>query len=155
MFSALFSFLGGSAFRFLIGRATEWLEKRQEHLQEMERLRLESQLANEAHTRQKELIQLQSDLKLTEIKLVGENAVSLSEADAFKEAMKVANTPTGIKWIDGWNGTIRPAAASIALSLWALKVIKAALVLTDWDSNLVASILGYYFADRNLGKRGK
>lgn len=155
MFTALFSFLGGSAFRFIIGRATDWLEKRQNHLQEMERLKLESQLANDQHTRQKELIQLQSDLKIGEIKLVGEQAIGLEEAKAFTEAMKTANQPTGNKYIDAWNGAIRPGAASVALALWLLSILKAALILADWDKNLIASILGYYFADRNIGKSKK
>lgn len=131
----------------------EWLEKRQDHLQEMERLRLEEQLAQGNHARQLGLIKLQSDLKLGEIKLVGENAVGLAEAQAFAESMKVANTPTGVRWIDGWNGSIRPAAASVAVALWFLKILKAGLVLTDWDANLIASILGYYFADRHIGKK--
>jgi hypothetical protein len=152
MFSALISFLGGSAFRFVIGRAMEWLEKRQDHLQEMEHLRLQESLEAGRHTRQQQLITLQANLKLSEVKLVGETAVGLEEARAFTEAMKVVNAPTGVKIIDGWNASIRPAAASVAVCLWLLKVLKAGLVLTEWDANLVASILGYYFADRHIGK---
>lgn len=155
MFSALISFLGGSAFRFIIGRAMEWMEKRQDHLQELEKMKLDAELADRANERQIKLVQLQADLKLGEIKLVGENAIGLAEANAFTEAMKVANTPTGIKWIDGWNGCIRPGTATFAGAMWFLKVAKAGFALTDWDMNLVSSILGYFFADRNLGKRGK
>lgn len=152
MLSAIFSFLGGSAFRFLIGQATDWLQKRQEHLQEIERIREQEKLDAAAHERQMAMIRLQADLKVNEVKLTGEAAVSAAEAQAFVEAMKKSNTPTGVKWIDGWNGMIRPMCATISVLLWLLSILKAALVLTEWDKNLVASIIGYYFADRHIGK---
>lgn len=152
-FPALISFLGGATARAVIGHVIKWFEQKQTHQQEMEKLRLDAELAQGAHARQLELINQQASLKLGEIKLVGENAIGLAEANAFTEAMKVANTPTGVRWIDGWNGIIRPAAASVAIGLWLSKVIKAGLVLTAWDENLVASILGFFFADRQLSKR--
>jgi hypothetical protein len=155
VFSAILSFLGGSAFRFVIERATQWLEKRQEFLQEIQRLREQEKIDQAAHIRQQELIRLQSDLKLGEIKLVGETQIGLEEAKAFTEAMKVANRPTGVKWIDAWNGSIRPLTATISVLLWLLSIIKAALVITEWDKNLIASVLGYYFADRHIGKSRK
>lgn len=150
--SALFSFLGGSAFRFIIGSVTDWLQKKQDFANELEHMRLQEEIDQAAHVRQQELIKLQSDLKLTEIKLVGEAAVNQVEAQAFTEAMKQANTPTGIPWVDAWNGTIRPLTATICVSLWGLKIVRAFFELTAWDENLIASVLGYYFADRHIGK---
>ena len=41
MFSALFSFLGGSVFRMIWGEVSSFIEKRQEHAQEIERMRLQ------------------------------------------------------------------------------------------------------------------
>ncbi|MBF6561449.1 MAG: hypothetical protein IVW56_14295 [Candidatus Binataceae bacterium] len=152
MFSALLSFLGGSAFRFVIGRATDWLEKRQEYLQEIARIREQEKLDAAAHERQMAMIRLQAELKVNEVKLAGEAAVSTAEAQAFVEAMKTANAPIGVKWVDAWNGLIRPLCATISVLLWLLSIVKAALVLTEWDKNLVASIIGYYFADRHIGK---
>lgn len=152
---ALISFLGGAAARAVIGHVIKWFEQKQTHQQEMERLRLQADLDQGAHVRQLDLIKQQAELKLGEIKLVGENAIGLAEAQAFTEAMKVSNQPTGNKFIDAWNGGIRPATASVAIALWLLKVIQAGLVLTSWDENLIASALGYFFADRQLGKRNK
>lgn len=153
--SSLISFLGGSAFRFIIGQATDWLQKRQAHLQEIERLREQEKIDQAAHVRQMDQIKLQADLKLGEIKLVGETQVGTAEAQAFVEAMKVTNTPTGVKWIDAWNGSIRPLIATIATLLWLLKVVQAGLVLTQWDSDLISAVFGYYFADRHISKAGK
>lgn len=153
IFSAILSFLGGATARAVIGHAIGWLEKKQNHAQEMDRMRLQAELDQSAHDRNTALIQLQASLNVAEIKLVGENAIGLAEAQAFTEAMKAANKPTGVRWIDGWNGAIRPSAATISIALWLLKFVKGGLVLTSWDEQLVASILGYYFADRHMGKR--
>lgn len=150
---ALLSFLGGATARAVIGHVIKFFEKKQDHQQEMEKMRLQAELDQGAHNRQLALIAQQADLKLGEIKLVGEQAIGLAEAQAFTEAMKHANTPSGNPIVDAWNGSIRPAAASIAIIIWLLKIIKAGLTITAWDENLVASILGYYFADRQLGKR--
>lgn len=150
---AIFSFLTGAVGRALIGHLLDWFQKKQEHIQELERIREQETIDQAKHVRQLDLIKQQSDLKIGEIKLVGETTVSVEEAKAFTAAMDRINTPTGVKWIDGWNGTIRPAAATIALAIWLLKIIKAGATLSQWDSDLVSAILGYYFADRHLGKK--
>lgn len=150
---AIFSFLGGAAFRYALGRLIDWLEAKQKFREEQARIAQQEQIDGARHLRQLELIKLQSDLKLGEIKLVGETQIGLEEAKAFTEAMKVANQPTGNARIDAWNGCIRPAAATMALALWFLKVLRSGFELTAWDTDLVSSILGFYFADRHLGKR--
>lgn len=155
MFSALFSFLGGSVFRMIWGEVSDWVKKRQEHAQEMERMRLESGLEAERHQRDMARISLQHDLKVSEVKVVGDVEIGKLEATAFATAMKEAQKPTGIAWVDAWNGCIRPAAASIALGLWALALVQAGFITTDWDKELVGVILGFYFADRSLSKRAK
>lgn len=152
MFSALFTFLGGAAFRYLVQRGMDWLEDRQDHLQEIDRIKLQEQIDQGKHVRQKELIELQASLKVQEVKLVGEQQIGLEEAKAFTEAMKVANQSTGNKIIDAWNGGIRPAAASVAIAIWLLKLVSQGMALVQWDQELVSAILGYYFADRSLGK---
>lgn len=150
---ALLSFLGGATARAVIGHVIEWLKKKQDHLQEMDRLRLEAELDAGRHARQQETIRLQAELKVQEVKVVAEGAIGLEEAKAFTAAQEALRQPTGIKFVDGWNGSIRPAAASIAILIWIAKIVKAGFAITAWDENLVASILGYYFADRQLGKR--
>lgn len=150
--SAIVSFLGGSAFRFIINGVTEWLQKRQEHLQELQRIQAQEAIDQARHVRQLEMIRLQSDLKLTEVKLIGEAAVSQEEAKAFTAAMDRVNAPTGFRPIDAWNGSIRPLIATVAALLWILKVVKAGLVITQWDSDLMSAVFGYYFADRHIGK---
>jgi len=152
MLSALLSFLGGSAFRFLVGTVIDLLKAKQEHAQQLELMKLQSQLEAERAERTNATIRLQAELGVKQVEAQGAAAVSVSEARAFEEAQKVANTPTGIRFIDAWNGTIRPGAATISLAIWILSIVKNAFAIVEWDKNLVASILGYYFADRHIAK---
>ena len=151
--SAILSFIGGAAGRAIIGQLIDWLKAKQEHQQQMELQRLQGELDAKRAEQQMAQIRLQAELGVKQIEVAGDAEVKKAEAAAFVEAMKNSNAPTGNKYIDAWNGSIRPAAASIALALWFLKLVKAAFALTDWDQNLVASILGYYFADRHIAKR--
>lgn len=153
--SALFSFLGGSAFRMIWGEIAAWMNKKQDHAHEMDMMRLQSTLEAERHTRNLEQLRLAADLKLTEVRVAGDLAIEKAAADAFTEAQKTLRAPSGIKWVDGWNGSIRPAMATIALALWVFALAKAGFVTGDWDRELIAGILGFYIADRTLAKRGK
>lgn len=155
MFSALFSFIGGSAFRMVWGEVSAWLNKKLEHQQELDAMRLQAELEAARHERDMARLKLQSDLGIKEIQIAGDAAVAKSEADAFLEAMKTANKPTGIAIVDAWNGIIRPSAATISLALWIGNLIQAGFALVEWDRNLVGAILGYFFADRSLAKRAK
>lgn len=152
MFSALFTFLGGAAFRYALGRVIDWLEKRQDFLQEQKRLEAQERYEAARAERTNATIRLQAELGIQQVQIAGNVAADVEAAKAFTEAMKTANQPTGNVFIDAWNGSIRPAAASIALLLWMLQLLKAALAFTDWDRDLISSVLGFYFADRHMGK---
>lgn len=155
MLSALFSFLGGSAFRMIWGEASAYFNKKQDHQHEKEMLTLQSDLEDKAHQRQLESLRLQNEMGVKMVEIQRDAAVATEEAKAFTEAMKEAFKPTGIFWIDAWNGTIRPQFAQLALVLWFLKLAAQNFVMDEWDMGLVAGVLGYFIADRSLGKRNK
>lgn len=155
MFSALFSFLGGSVFRMIWGEVSSFLNKRQDQAHEIERMTLQAELDDKAHQRTLENLRLQSELNVRVVEAQSAADQASKAADAFTEAMKTAFLPIGVAWVDAWNGTIRPAAATVALCLWVLALAKAGFIVNDWDRELVGVILGFYFADRSLGKRGK
>jgi len=155
MFGALFSFLGGSVFRMVWGEIASFVQKKQDHQHEQEMVRLQAALDDSRHKREMERLRLQSDLDVKEIQVAGDIQINAKETDAFIEAIKASAVPTGVKWVDAWNGSIRPAAASIALMLWVLALANAGFSIGDWDRELVGVVLGFYFADRSLGKRGK
>lgn len=155
MIEALFSFLGGSVFRMIWGEVSAWYNKRQDHTFELERLRLQTEIDDRAHQRNQEALRLQSELGIKTIEAKMEADVATAEADAFVKAMESAFKPTGWSFVDIWNGIIRPTAATIALALWVMKLHSQNWMMQEWDITLAGTVLGFFFADRSLGKRGK
>lgn len=155
MIEAIFSFLGGSAFRMIWGEVVAWKNKKLDHEQEMARMQLQAELDDKAHQRTQDALRLQAQLGIQTIEAKAEADVSELEAAAFNTAMGEAFKPSGIKLVDVWNGVIRPFAASLALYLWFRKLDGQNFTMTDWDYTLVGTILGFFFASRELAKRGK
>jgi hypothetical protein len=155
MFTSLFAFLGGSAFRMIWGEVSNYLTKYQDQKHEKEMMLVQSQLDDKRAEREAAQLRLSHELGVRMVEVQRDAEVAKAEADAFKEAMAQAFKPTGIMWLDAWNGCIRPAGASIALGLWALILYRQGFTPTPWDLDLVAGMLGFFFADRSLGRRGK
>ena len=155
MIEALFSFLGGSVFRMIWGEASAWINKKQDHAFEIERLRLQNELDDKAHIRNQETLRLQNELGIQMVEAKGQADVATTEAEAFNALIQNAFKPTGYAFVDVWNGIIRPSAATIALVLWCLKLSNQGWKMDDWDITLAGTVLGFFFADRSLGKRGK
>lgn len=153
--SALFSFLGGSAFRAIWGEIAAYFDKKMDHQFEMERMSKQGDLDQAAHERLIEQLRLQNELGIKTIQVQGEQVVNAEDAKAFGEAMKGLTAKTGNKWVDAWNGGIRPLAATIVLLLWVWKLAAAKGVMDAWDTELAGAVLGFFFANRSLGQRGK
>lgn len=153
--SAILSFLGGSAFRLMMGEIVSFLSSRQEQKHTVEMMRVQAELEASQHARQLEGIRLQAELGVKTIQVQAEKDVSVAEAEAFKVLVAEAQKPTGIVWIDAWNASIRPAFGTICLALWGLSLYRTEFKLTEWDTSLMAVIIGFYFADRSLRKVGR
>lgn len=153
--SALISFLGGSAFRMIFGEISAWMTKKQDHMQEVERLRLQAELDAAQHARNLEAIRVQADLGVKTIAVQAEAALTQIETDAWSKLVDSTTKTTGILFLDIWNGTIRPLLATLAILVVVAQIAHNGFTLTDWDRELVAAILGIYLADRQLTKRGK
>lgn len=155
MISAIFSFLGGSVFRMIWGEVSNFITKRQDHSQEMERMRLQAEQDAAQHARNLESIKVQAELGVKEIRVKADADLDRIDAEGFYAASKEAMKPTGIWLVDLWNGIIRPLCATIAVAMWVLSLYRAGWTLGAWDQELTAAVLGFFFADRTLGKRGK
>ena len=155
MISALFSFLGGSVFRMVWGEASAYLNKRQDHAHEVEMLKVQKELDDARQVRELEQMRLANELGLKTLEVQKDAAIAAGELDAFSKAIEAAARPTGIKWVDAWNGSIRPSYATVALFLWLVKVSAQGFKMDAFDAELLAVVAGFYFADRSLGKRGK
>ena len=155
MFSAILSFLGGSAFRMIWGEFSTWFTAARDHAREMDRMRLQGELEAAQHARNLEAIRVQADLKVQVVRVQGEMDVAKLEAEGWANSVKEGQKPTGIWLIDAWNASIRPAAASLALWLWFRQLYVAQWTMQGRDWDMVCAILGWFFADRTMGKRGK
>jgi hypothetical protein len=155
MFSAIISFLGGSAFRLIWGEVSAWLTKRQDHRFEVERLKLQGDLDAAQHARNLEAILVQADLGVRTIQVQAEADLSKLDVQAWGQAVADVGKQTGIRFLDSWNGSIRPLLATVSIAVVVFEVVRNGFVLTDWDRELVGAILGIYVADRTLSKRGK
>ncbi len=155
MLTTLLSFLGGSVFRMLWGEVSAWLTARQQHAQELDRLRLQAEIDAAQHARNLESIKLQADLGVQTIRVQAEADTGRAEADAWRSAVESIGRSTGIWLVDAWNGIIRPLTATICLGLWVLHVAQGGWKLDEQGWSILSAALGLYLADRALAKRGK
>jgi hypothetical protein len=155
MFSAIVSFLGGSAFRMVWGEISSYFTARQQHAQEVERMKLQGELDAAAHARNLEAIKVQADLGVKTIQVQAEADAGRIDVSAWAQAVADVGKKTGIQFLDIWNGSVRPLLATISIAVVVFEVVKHGFELSDWDRELVGAILGMYVADRTLAKRGK
>lgn len=152
---AIISFLGGGAFRAVWGEVSTWLNNKQAHSQEMERMKLQNDLQIAASAQQLAMVQATSAAGIQTIQAQSQAAMSVADADAFTAGLKAAATPTGVKWVDAWNGMVRPAFATVVLILWLGIVVEQDFKPSVWDLELMGSVAGFFFADRSLRRAGK
>lgn len=153
--SALVAFLGGSVFRMIFGWFSSWWDKKTDHAHEMQRMELQGKLDADQHARNQEAIRLQAELGVKTIQVQGELDLEKIDAAGFYDSVRESMKPTGIKLVDGWNGIIRPLAATIALWLWVVALNEAGWKMSEWDKELVGVILGFFFASRMMQQNGK
>lgn len=155
MLTAILSFFGSSLFRSIWGEVSSYLTKRREAKQELDMLEAQMRLEAQRHAQNQESLRLQNDLGIKEIRVRSEADMSLAETEGWAKAVETATKPTGYAWVDIWNGSVRPAWATVSLGLWCLMLYRRDWVPTDWDLGIIGAVIGFYIADRSLGKRGK
>ena len=155
MITALLSFLGGNVFRMIFGEVISYLNKKQDHAQEIDRLKLQNDLDAAQHERNLKAITVQAELGVKTIQVQAEAAISETEAQGWLEAVKSTATKTGILWVDAWNAVIRPAVATWSVAMMTLAEIGAVAQLSEQTWAICGAALGIYLADRSLFKRGK
>lgn len=155
MISALLSFLGGSIFRAIWGEVSAWMNKRQDHEHELERIKLQESIDAAQHARQLESIKTQADMGIKTIQVQAEAAVSQIESDAWGKVVEGTTKAIGIWFIDAWNGIIRPLVATWAIVMITVNFAQKGWLLDDNGWMLASAALGLYLADRTLFKRGK
>jgi hypothetical protein len=155
MITSLMAFLGGSVFRMLWGEISSFLTKKQENAHELEMIRLQGTLAIETHTRNLEAMKTQAGLGIQVIREQASATSSAIETAAWLEAVKGTTKSVGIKFIDAWNGIIRPLVATWSIILISIYYYQMGFILDENGWGICGAALGIYLADRTLFKRGK
>ena len=154
MISAVLSFLGGSVFRMIWGEVSSWVNKKLEHTQEMDRMRLQADLDERAHQRRMESVRFEAEQQVKIIHVQAEAAVGQLEAEGWLEAVKATGRKVGVAWVDAWNAGIRPGLATWGIIMLTLEAFALAQI-TEGTASVIFAALGIFVADRTLGKKGK
>jgi len=154
MITALISFLGGNVFRMIFGEVISFLNKKQDHAQEVERMKIQADLDAAQHARNLAGIRVQAELGVKTIQVQAEAVVGEIEAQGWLEAVKATAIKTGVAWVDAWNAVIRPGVATWSIIMMTLGEFSV-ITLSENTVALAGCALGIYLADRSLFKRGK
>lgn len=106
-----------------------------EHGRELERMDRTAEI-------QLKMLDKQTDAKLAEI----EAGVAMEEMRAFRAQMEniyKQQRPTGIRWVDGWNATLRPFAVTLTTLIFTFG---ASCIIYGVANELMAGRLGPYEA---------
>jgi hypothetical protein len=147
--TAILSFLGSAVFRWLLEKVFNIVERKQDHGQELERIKMQAEVDAAQHLRNLEMLEVQSRLKLDLVKEEHRGAFEAAEGEAFIESIKAAK-PSGIPWIDAWGGTIRPMVSTVCVGIWLASFVQRGFVANEFDLALIGSVIGWHFGTRSL-----
>ena len=155
MIETLLAFLGGNAFRLIWGEVSAAWSRFQDHRHELAMLEVQSRIDAARHAQNLEAIRVQAELGVQTIRVQGDADVARGEVDAWLEGVRATTVRTGVAWVDAWNGSIRPALATVSILMVAGDWIAAGWDLDNYSWTLVSAVIGVYIADRSLLARGK
>lgn len=155
MFSGMLSFLGGTAFRWILGELFGFLKARDEHKAELERTRLQIELERERAILQRQAAQQAADLGVKIIEAKSEADTEAAAALAHLRAIEGVNKASErTDWIGGFNAIIRPELAQVAILLLVADAIwPDAITLTPLMLELFCAVLGVFVGER-IRQRG-
>jgi len=155
MLSGLFSFLGGTAFRWVFGEVFGFLKARQEHKQEIELRRLDMEVATANSQLRKEELQAAASAGVQIIEAQREATHENMADRMLLSAVEGVEKLTGIVWVDAWNKAIRPGMATIGFLLLVLEAFfPATVIIKAATAELIFAVLGLFCGGRisNTGR---
>ena len=152
----LISFLGGTAFRWLVGELLGWLKARDERAAELAMLRLQHDLDRERHQWQQDAISAQAAAGVRVIEAQSQALAGAAADAAFVGAVQGVTAATQRSdWIGAWNASIRPALASVAILLIAAQAVApGAVLLSPLVLELICAVLGVFVGERIRARGG-
>ena len=151
----LIGFLGGTAFRWLLGELLGFIGKREEQRHELEMRRLEHDLERERHKWQQEAIRMQAEMGLKVIEAQAEMTERASAAEAFLEGVRGVNKASERKdWIGAWNAAVRPFLATVAI-ICLVGESAGIMTLSALFAEVSCAVLGVFVGERiSRARRG-
>ena len=151
----ILSFLGGTAFRWLIGEALGWLKARDEHRAEMERMRFQLELDRDRHQQQQEAIAAHAAAGVKVIEAQTLSRASAAADDVFLAAVQsVGAAGQRGDWVGQWNAAIRPLLATVGILLIAANAFApTVVVLSALVLDVICAVLGVFVGER-IRQRG-
>lgn len=144
------SFLGGAAFRWLAGSFVSYFEKRQEHQQEIERLRLEQEQAKERNAWQREAAREAAAAGIELVRVKGAADERAADGAALLATIQGINEASGRPgFVGAWNASIRPGLATTSVFLLvAESVAPGAVTLSSTTREVICAALGVFVGER-------
>lgn len=147
--SALISFLGGTAFRWLFGELMGILNKEQDHRHEQDMIRLNLEAEREKSALRTAEVRAAAQAGVTVVEAQAEAAHTAVLDQAWLSAVQGIDKPSGVAWVDGWNKAIRPALASISILLIVGNAVApSTVVLQGVVLEVVTAVLGLFIGGR-------
>lgn len=151
--SGIISFLGGTAFRWLVGSLLDSWAKHQDHKRELDMMRLQLEQDAMRHEWQQQAIHAQAAAGIQVIEAQSVQGQAAAADLAFLSAVQGANAASNRPdWIGAWNASIRPALATMAILLLLGEALAPSVVtLSALTAELVCAVLGVFVGDRIRG----
>jgi hypothetical protein len=150
--------LGGGIFR-LVPFIVDFFKQKQDADHEYRMSQLQLQIDQARATQAIDLAHAQADI-----------ATNAGELAAWTEALKAQGAPSGVAWVDAVSATVRPFltywwCVGLYGSAKLIQVVVAfqshaalaqfvPILVTEFDQQVIASILAFWFVDRALRKMG-
>jgi hypothetical protein len=150
MFGGLISFLGGTAFRWLLGEVLGFVKARDEHRAEMARMALQHEQDRDRAQWQREAMAAAAAEGLRIVEAQSVASASRAADDAFLAAIEGVNEAgKRTDWIGAWNACIRPLLASVAIVLLVGQAVAPSVfILSALTLDLICAVLGVFVGER-------
>jgi hypothetical protein len=154
MIGGVLAFFASGALRLFIGEVMAFFTSKQDHAQELDRMRLQGDLDTERATQQRMAMSLQKELGVEIIEAQTVSAADEHVMSAWEALSKSTTKLTGVWLADFLNAMMRPAMAVWAIVMVTLDLFLV-IAMTENTWALCGAILGIYTASRDLFKRNK
>ena len=147
--TALFSFLGSAAARWLLGELLGLFKAREDRRAEVEMIRLQADLERERAERQRLAVQDAAAAGVTLIEAQREASAGEMQDRMMLAAVESIGRPSGIAWVDALNASVRPTLAYVSIFLLAGHAIAPDhVMLAGIVGEVACGALGLYVGGR-------